>query len=161
MSVKHITDYPITGNLVDNAYIIKCNIPGLSREMPCKTVVLNGSLDDLVENGTEITGLILSEKELCEAHTRYVRKSNAPEPLIGVKKNIGRVYAGSFVSSNKNKRTSTLLIAHFIDNGIVTGYMFTQSEMNDIVARTRRIPETVKRLTLFQRIVLWLYKLIW
>ena len=153
MTIRKIEQYPVAGNLVNTEYLIgSSTATNLKRTMPCNSVVL-------VNSTFGIDGLIISDKELVNASTRYVRKATESLSTTINKLRPGEFSKVTIKSDNKNRKESQVFLVIFTkSDDVKTGYMFTESELNTIITRTKRIPRTVVRLSLLQKIVLWLYE---
>ena len=137
--------YPTIGNLVKTEYLIgPITGTGCKRVMPCWSVVLSTS--PFVTDG-----LIVSDKELVNASTRFASKATGKYLKVADFKP-GKFEKVSLVNS-KNKKPIDAWFVVLTKNGCVrTGYMFSNSEIETIVSRTKKLPETVKRLSLFQMV---------
>ena len=141
--------FPTVGNLVDTEYLIgSANFKGLNRNMPCHSVIL-------ADDALGVDSLIISDKELVNANTRYIRKVTK-ETGNPASRPLGVLQRVQIVSDNKNKRPVDTWFAVFThSDGIPCGYMFSPSELGDIINRTKRIPKTVVRLSWWQKLVTW------
>ena len=149
MTILKVEKYPTIGNLVKTEYLIgPSNFSGLNRTMPCHSVLLKDSKFD-------IDGLIISETELVNARTRYIRKAtDAVKNVNG--KPLGLFNQIQITSDNKNKKLFlTWFVVFTSSDEVPCGYMFSDSEMNTIIARPKRIPSTIVRLSWWQKFILW------
>lgn len=150
-----IEKFPTVGNLVATEYLIgSADFKGLNRNMPCNSVIL-------ADDKLGVDGLIISNKELVNANTRYIRKvteyTGKPDchPL-------GCFRRVQIASDNKNRKSvDTWFVVFTSSDGIPCGYMFSPSELSAIIARTKRIPKTVVRLSWWQKLVLWFVNTFW
>lgn len=139
--------FPTPGNLVKTEYLIGSNGgSGCKRVMPCWSVVLRDS-------PLGIDGLIISDKELVNASTRFASKATGKYMDVASFKP-GKFEKTIIVGGGNKKPLETWFVV-LTKNGVIkTGYMFSNSEIEAIVSRTKRIPATVKRLGVFQMVAL-------
>lgn len=149
---------PFVGNLIKTSYLISTG--ALARKMDCYTVRLSEPICDS-------DALVISEKELFNAHTRYVSavdqlKANSPSPS---EYKPGKFYEVTVKSSNRNKRVFTNLLINLFSSPYSgsdftqpTGFLFSGSEVKDMAARAIKLSKTVKRPSIWQKIKLYLCK---
>lgn len=147
---------PYVGNLVKTCYMIGNPDSGYPyRKMPCYTV----RLDEL----SALPALIVSNTELREAKLRYMKNV---DKLSGSIRDDLRSKPGHMRSVNvvldSNRTTVEYKFVYFDSEDPIygnSGYMFSKSEMDDIGDRTARIPDTVRKPGLIQKLFIWLFKL--
>jgi len=160
MTIFKVEKYPTVGNLVKTEYLIgPKTFSGLNRRMPCNSVILAEPFPISEYGTTSVDGLLISDRELVVANTRYIRKCTK-ETGFPASQPLGKIRKVDITSDNKNKKpVKTWFIVLTASDNIPCGYMFSPSELNEILARTARIPDTVVKLSLFQRFVLWVKKM--
>ena len=153
-----LADVPFIGNLIRTSYLISTG--ALARKMDCYTV-------RLLESDCGSDALVISERELFNAHTRYVSaaaqlSANAPSAY---EYKPGKLYEVTVKSNNRNKRifTNVLVMLYnspYSGNDFTkpTGFLFNGSEVKDMSARAIKLKNTVKRPSFWQKITLYLCK---
>ena len=152
--LKKLTTIPFVGNLIRTKYIVSGG--KISRDVGCYSV----RLSDVVY---AVDALIISDKELFNAHARYA--TNIDCIPRGARTQLGVFSDIRCVSKNSNKRVFVNKLIYFCgspysDNELTpAGFIFSQSEIAEIAARTVKLERTVKRPTLIDKLRIRLNKL--
>ena len=151
---------PLVGNLVASEYaIVNRLVKGNTHvtRVKCKTARVTGDID--------ISGLVLTEAELMEACLRFI-KYEPKLKMVGCGHDKNHVRAGQVVALTLDslsvvKKPVNLYLVYLFSNSIrdKAGYMFTKSELDRAIERSKRIPQTVKRPDRWQRFLIWIGKL--
>lgn len=143
---------PYIGNLVRAKYLVVSKIGNyLNREMLCWSVRVHP------DNG--MTGLILSESDLAEAHFRYIKYSGSYTNRE-LSLPVGLVLQRDSVTKRAGAKPVPMMLVYFCrEGGPRMGYLFAKSDMERIVAKTMKLKGTVKVPTRLQRILMWIYSL--
>ena len=153
--VNKLESLPFAGNLVPTRYKIECG-NSFSRVVNCYSV-------RLVEPIFDSDALLISEKDLFNARTRFVS-------CVGQLPNVdgytpGKFYDVKIKSANKNGKINKNLVIMFYGGNYCgsdykepVGFLFAGSDFKESAMRALKLKATVRRLTFWQKFKMYICK---